>query len=816
MNKFINKYGLYILTIITFVIVLIIIAFFFKQIRNGFVSEFGNVAKEFKFNNVNGERISDVLKTPDTEINKYLLKLDNYVNITGFKVELFSEYVDKIIEYQLKVETDLVNEYVKSGNDNVFKAGRYYDIKNSNYNINELFILMEATSDITDLDKIGTIKIYGITQFNKLVDDDINIIKNYDTQSINIQFNKIRDIQNIEYYFVLIAKYNINKDFISKQIIRLNNNKINFIAKLETLIPSKYIDYSENVDSTIIPKTTTLNDDLTLKDFISEKFEPIKINKSSSLSDVASILSEYKKEELLDVFKLILQNQYLDNNKEVSLLLKNINDYSTMKFLDSEEEGDDKDTFIRKWDQNYYYYQSEEIKKLLQYVYDLIENYEDACTDYSCLISTPKLEVLDSYSNPFYYKVGVGYVRLDILGNEIFSPITSYRNSDGEVLFTMQKDSKTLLENDITTGDNLYNKLKIINNTDVKRIRGIIGSNYPNNFQISEQNLKDYVDLDEYTYNKYSPIQFNINITDNPISTTQNPTTTNYFTTTTTQNPTTTNYFTTTTTQNPTTTNYFTTTTTQNPTTTTQQATSTTQQATSTTQQATSTTQQAPYNIHEIIVTTDEINTYDRKTLFESKKQETINFESDVFDLTINPGTTYTNIPESYFSKLNIIKLTLINGITKIENSAFELINEKYTYSANPIILKNIIIPRSVVSIGDYAFYDIIINNDNGLFELDNSKLKSIGAYAFCNEDNGISYINNLVIPNEVTEILNNAFESVNINNDIGLFSRDSNIENIGDNAFNYYYNNTYPENMFVPSSIPQTSYNRIGFKELL
>jgi hypothetical protein len=510
-----NKYILYILKALLLISIIIGIIYFFKSEKNGFNANFGNMVKEFKFSNIDSKRLTDILKIPDEEETiKYILNLDTYINITGFKVELFDEYEDVIIKYRLKVENDLINEYVKSNGEIEFKAGEYYDIRDSNYNIKQLFILMDSTTDIKELDKIASIKIYGIKQYDKIIDDDITVIKNYDTQQINIQFNKLRDIDNIEYYFIIIAKYNNNKEFLSKQIIRLNNNKINFTAKLEKLIPSEYIDYSTSIS---VPNITSpnLTGEITLEDILkkksSESFEQSKITEKTTLKEASNILSKYKKDELLDIFKLILHNQYLENDKNVSTLLENINDYSNMKFLDNGI-GDDNETFIRKWEQNYYYYQNEEIKQLLKYTYDLIENYNDSCTEYTCLISSPKLDVVDAYDNPYYYKVGVGYIRLDVLGNEIFSPITSYRDK-GEVLFTIKKDYYSSEEEE-TTGDNLYNKLNMVNNVAIKNIRGIIGSNYPNNFYISEQNLKDYVDLDEYKDNKYSPIQFNINITD--------------------------------------------------------------------------------------------------------------------------------------------------------------------------------------------------------------------------------------------------------------------------------------------------------------
>jgi hypothetical protein len=607
MKNFINKYGKYIIILLLGLLLGLVSIFVYEKVKEGFVNgDFGNIAKEITFANTDKKRLTSVLKPAESSNNKYIIDFGGYINIIGFKIDLLDEYANDIIQYRLKVENDILNEYINSGEEIVFVSGNYYDIRDNNYNVNQLTILVDSTIDVNILDKIGSIKIYGIKQFDKLVSDDITIVKNLDTQTFNIQFNKLLDVDNIEYYFILIAKYDNNKEFLSKQIIRLNNNKINFYGQLAKLIPSSYIDFEKSTNmntnlstnefdgilkltdlvgtitttstlantttSTLANTTTTTNpadttttnpiatigqstegtvntnqtttntadtsvkaptstepfnntlnnntlainaNDGSNKDVnsLNKNTNVLKISDTTSLSDAARILEKYDTASLIDVFKLILKNRYLENDKDTRLLLEEINDYSSMKFLNNGI-GDDKDTFIRKWGQNYYYYQSDEVKVLLKYVYDLIENYADACNEFSCLVSSPKLDITDTFDNPYYYKVGVGYIRLDVLGNEIYSPITSYRN-EGEVLFTMKEDViKLNEENELTTGDNLYNKLKMVNNVDIKKIRGIIGSNYPNNFSISTQNLKDYVDVDEYKDNKYSPIQFDINIFD--------------------------------------------------------------------------------------------------------------------------------------------------------------------------------------------------------------------------------------------------------------------------------------------------------------
>lgn len=534
LSKNIKKYGFYTLIAISFILIIIGIILFYKKAIDGFNSGFGNIAKEFNFSQNDTEKLSNKLAQPDDLNDRYILNLEDYVNIIGFKIDTHNNIP---INYRLYVKNDILNEYINVNNNFIFRTGQYYDIRNNNYNINKLLLVKEnLNSDITELNNISSIKIYGITQFDKLVDENINIKKSYDTGRFTIEFKKISGVNNIEYYYIVIAKYDRYKEFLNKKIIRLNNNKINFIAELKKLIPLEYIKLESDNISTV---TTSLNGGssnpfiLSLDDLLtpatnkssSEAFTSTqantnelinvmeqKISNTTTIKEASVILNNYRKNELIKVYKLILKNQYLENNKSVAPLLENINDYSTMKFLSSNV-GDDNNSFKRKYTQNHYHYQSDEVKELLTYVNDLVENYEDACDDYKCTIISPKLEILDNAGFPYLYKVGVGYVRLDVLGNEIYSPVTSYKENDGEVLFKMQpNEGESLTEEELTTGDNLFNKIKMVNNASVKKLQGIIGSNYPNNFYMSDQNLQNYVNLDEYKKNKYSPIQFNVNI----------------------------------------------------------------------------------------------------------------------------------------------------------------------------------------------------------------------------------------------------------------------------------------------------------------
>ncbi len=111
--------------------------------------------------------------------------------------------------------------------------------------------------------------------------------------------------------------------------------------------------------------------------------------------------------------------------------------------------------------------------------------------------------------------------------------------------------------------------------------------------------------------------------------------------------------------------------------------------------------------------------------------------------------------------------LTLSENLETIGQRAFY-----YCYG----FTNNLIIPNSVTSIGDYAFQSC--SNFNGTLTL-SENLETIGQYAFsgCSKLTG-----NLVIPNNVTNIGNRAFQSCSNFN--GTLTLSENLETIGQYAF--------------------------------
>ena len=152
------------------------------------------------------------------------------------------------------------------------------------------------------------------------------------------------------------------------------------------------------------------------------------------------------------------------------------------------------------------------------------------------------------------------------------------------------------------------------------------------------------------------------------------------------------------------------------------------------------------------------------------------------YDDYINNNYDYNYIP---YAMGFVGELVIPNSVTSIGNYAFYLCNNmtglKFEENSNLETIGNyafggyswneyvfntgfegeLVIPNSVVSIGDYAFY--LCNNFYKLKFEDGSKLETIGSHAFAGYDwNGAIYMaftGELIIPNSVTSIGNYAFE---------------------------------------------------------
>lgn len=112
---------------------------------------------------------------------------------------------------------------------------------------------------------------------------------------------------------------------------------------------------------------------------------------------------------------------------------------------------------------------------------------------------------------------------------------------------------------------------------------------------------------------------------------------------------------------------------------------------------------------------------------------------------------------------ISITSVIIEEGITSIGDFAFE----SYYFNLD---VRNLTIPNSVISIGDYAFF----NNSITTLTIPNS-VTTIGKYAFCENK-----ITTLTIPNSVTTIGDRAFG----HNEITTLTIPDSITSIGDSVF--------------------------------
>ena len=133
---------------------------------------------------------------------------------------------------------------------------------------------------------------------------------------------------------------------------------------------------------------------------------------------------------------------------------------------------------------------------------------------------------------------------------------------------------------------------------------------------------------------------------------------------------------------------------------------------------------------------------------------------------------------------------TSINFYPANEMPAFSFYDAKST--AIKTLFKNVILPNSITSIGNYAF--AYCSALTGNLILPNS-ITSIGNYAFYNCSR---LIGSLTIPNSVTTIGNNAFDTCTGFN--GGLTISNTLTSIGDLAFNYCSN--LSGNLILPNSV--------------
>ena len=169
-------------------------------------------------------------------------------------------------------------------------------------------------------------------------------------------------------------------------------------------------------------------------------------------------------------------------------------------------------------------------------------------------------------------------------------------------------------------------------------------------------------------------------------------------------------------------------------------------------------------------------------------------------ELIIPDGVTY--IGNHAFHNCNGFtgELVIPNGVTSIGN---------YTFYNCSGFTGELIIYNNITSIGDYAFYRC--NKLTSLSFEENSKLKTIGNYAFAGYYNGSSsdysmeLTGELIIPNSVTSIGNHAFHRCSKFTSLS-FEENSQLKTIGDYAFDNC--NGFTGKLIIPNSVTSIGNN--------
>lgn len=481
MNKFIN------IILFALVIVLVLVFIIRSNIRVGFTTDiddlYGNIIYTWN-------KESD--KALDSTDSNMIINLPFNHNIDGI---LINSDVD--LHFKLKIvdnTSSMNNEFISVNKNTRLETNKYYDLKKLAINTSQIHIVPFINNDGTssDISGINKINIYGTKTEDLMLDDIVVLVKENNT--LSIEFKKHDNIENIKNYYVIIVKYDYKKNYISKKIINIDNNLINFKLEAKNILPDKYHNLVSSQDNTT---------------------EEPEINPAVSLKTIELLINEKDKSILLDTFKLVIKYLFVSNQNTVFTSLQKINEYASMKFMNPETTNITNEDFKKNYENNNYFYQNEIVKALLQYLYELTNtsNTSKICEAESCYFSTEKLAETDDFNLPFYYKIGIGFNRLDVNGDMITSPITTYTTKTGDKLFTLNKDQQDLNNSFEYNTDTLYNKMMINADASNKKIRKFIGENYPNNFNVLESTLKDFIDIDKYENKKYSPIQVNVEVT---------------------------------------------------------------------------------------------------------------------------------------------------------------------------------------------------------------------------------------------------------------------------------------------------------------
>ena len=149
-----------------------------------------------------------------------------------------------------------------------------------------------------------------------------------------------------------------------------------------------------------------------------------------------------------------------------------------------------------------------------------------------------------------------------------------------------------------------------------------------------------------------------------------------------------------------------------------------------------------------------------------------------------------------YMDGKEIKDFVIPNSVTSIGNYAF--------YSCSS--LASVTIPNSVTSIGDYSFYSCFSLSS---VNIPNS-VTSIGDHAFEN----CSGLNSVIIPNSVTSIGQNAFDKADITTVFSQIEAPFKIEEKISDSRTFSQNTFYNATLYVPKGTIETYKRRTGWKD--
>lgn len=475
--------------ILIFIFIIIIITFIYLYFINNKHNDTFILNSNIILN-INENNKNTYLK-PNRDLSGTIINLVNYYNITSFYI---TTYDNETLEMNIKID----NELLTYNNSSVLESNVHYDISNKNYNINK-FELLLIDSDYNEIiSRIKNIQIYGyINEYDTI---KINYIDNdnkdngsyidYKNNKLILNFNKLNN-KNIIEYIVIVVKYNNKRELINKYLINLNSLNYDFYLELEKKIPKHLINFN-NINSNI-----TNNQISEHTPFISVK-EILKQNGYYNYNEIFNIFIKYY------YYKYI--NEPEPNNFKI--ILDFINNYSNKKI----QTNITKNTFLVNYESNLYYTLDEDIRKLIDFLYNLIKDEEhiNKCNNLTCNAVVLDLDIVDEFNEPFYYKIGITYTYSSSTGREIlYDKITTFIPKYKDDIFNMldvDDNNKSKNTNSTLLDMSLFDKLNVLNTTNINKLKSIVGVQYPNTFNITTENIKKFIDIKDHKDIIASPI----------------------------------------------------------------------------------------------------------------------------------------------------------------------------------------------------------------------------------------------------------------------------------------------------------------------